>query len=243
MMKRRFLFLLLMLATMSATLSAYDFEVDAIYYKINKDSVSVSVTSKNSSNSGAYIGHVSVPAEVIYNDMVYPVTRIDGSAFEKCSAMTDIDLPNTIKEIGGQAFQGCSALTHIDIPDSVTFIGGQAFQGCRSLTEIFIPASVQTIESQTFKYCYGLTSIVVDENNILRIFRHQAGDHLRCCFRRAHNGRIFAGGPGRRSYFGESQPVQADHPHGRVHIQSPPHRVHKPVISIYRSGSGQDHCC
>ena len=165
-MKKRFLLTLLMIALSVTGLSAYDFEVDAIYYKINKDSVSVSVTSKNSSNSGAYIGHVSVPAEVIYNDMVYPVTRIDGSAFEKCSAMTDIDLPNTIKEIGGQAFQGCSALTHIDIPDSVTFIGGQAFQGCRSLTEIFIPASVQTIESQTFKYCYGLTSIVVDENNI-----------------------------------------------------------------------------
>lgn len=165
MMKRRFLFLLLMLATMSATMSAYDFEVDGIYYKINKDSVSVSVTSKNSSNSGAYIGHVSVPAEVIYNDMVYPVTMIGGSAFNKCSAMTGIDLPNTIKEIGQLSFMGCSALSHINIPDSVTFIGSQAFQNCRSLTELYIPASVQNIEYEAFSDCYGLTSIVVDENN------------------------------------------------------------------------------
>ena len=164
-MKRRFLFLLLMLATMSATMSAYDFEVDGIYYKINKDSVSVSVTNKNSSNSGAYIGHVSVPAEVIYNNMIYPVTMIDGSAFEKCSAMTGIDLPNTIKEIGRYSFMGCSALSHIDIPDSVTFIGTRAFQGCRSLTELYIPASVQNIEYEAFIHCYGITSIVVDENN------------------------------------------------------------------------------
>ena len=153
MMKRRFLFLLLMLATMSATMSAYDFEVDGIYYKINKDSVSVSVTSKNSSNSGAYIGHVSVPAEVIYNDMVYPVTMIGGSAFNKCSAMTGIDLPNTIKEIGRLSFMGCSALSQINIPDSVTFIGSQAFQNCRSLTELYIPASVQNIESEAFSDC------------------------------------------------------------------------------------------
>ena len=162
---KKTLLLLLMLAMMPAMMSAYDFEVDGIYYKINRDSVSVSVTNKNSSNSGAYIGHVSVPAEVIYNDMVYPVTMIGGYAFNKCSALTGIDLPNTIKEISRFSFMGCTALSHINIPDSVTFIGGQAFQSCRSLTELFIPASVQNIETMAFSYCYGLTSIVVDENN------------------------------------------------------------------------------
>lgn len=165
-MKKVILSLMAVLAALvPSTISAYDFEVDGIYYKINRDSVSVSVTNKNSSNSGAYIGHVSVPAEVIYDDMVYPVTMIGGYAFNKCSALTSIDLPNTIKEISRFSFMGCTALSHINIPDSVTFIGGQAFQSCRSLTELFIPASVQNIETQAFSYCYGLTSIVVDENN------------------------------------------------------------------------------
>ena len=157
----------MLMAAATATMSAYNFVVDGIYYNINADTTSVSVTYKGSSSTGnTYSGQVTIPAEVSYNGMTYTVTSIGGDAFNKCTGLTRVDLPNTISSIGRNAFHGCTALNHINIPNSVTFIGGDAFMSCSSLTELFIPASVETIESMSFSYCYGLTSIVVDENNL-----------------------------------------------------------------------------
>ena len=145
-MIRKILLMLMLMAAATATMSAYNFVVDGIYYNINADSTSVSVTYKGSSSTGnTYSGQVTIPAEVSYNGMTYAVTSIGGNAFKKCTGLTCVDLPNTISSIGRYAFHGCTALNHINIPNSVTFIGGQAFMSCSSLTELFIPASVETI--------------------------------------------------------------------------------------------------
>lgn len=50
-----------------------------------------------------------------------------------------LKIPNTldgktVTSIGGYAFYDCSALTSIELPDSVTSIGDEAFEGCINLT-------------------------------------------------------------------------------------------------------------
>lgn len=70
-----------------------------------------------------------------------------------------------VKKIGAYAFDQCSNLTSIVIPDSVTSIGEHAFNECSGLAEITIPTNVTLIESNAFDYCSGLTSIVVEEGN------------------------------------------------------------------------------
>ena len=47
-----------------------------------------------------------------------------------------ITFNDVVTYIGNKAFQGCSGLTSIDIPNSVTSIGDSAFQGCSGLTSI-----------------------------------------------------------------------------------------------------------
>jgi len=153
-------------ALVPSTMSAYDFEVDGIYYKLESDGViindgnEVTVTYETTSYN-SYTGDVIIPAEVTYNGTTYSVTEIGNQAFCKCSGLTSVTIPNTVTYIGFEAFDGCSGLTHITIPNSVKTISVMAFRGCTGLTYFDIPNSVETIGSDAFYGCTGLTSIYI----------------------------------------------------------------------------------
>ena len=90
-------------------------------------------------------------------------SEIPGLAFEGCSDLVSVDIPNSITSIGGSAFLSCESLTSINIPEGVTFIGSFAFCGCSSLTSITIPEGVTKIGWNTFGFCSSLTSVVLPE--------------------------------------------------------------------------------
>jgi hypothetical protein len=56
-----------------------------------------------------------------------------------------------VTSIGVSAFEGCTGLTSITIPDSVTHIGKSAFVNT-GLTSITIPASVISIGDDSYSY-------------------------------------------------------------------------------------------
>lgn len=70
-------------------------------------------------------------------------------------------------EIESEAFNNCTELTSIVIPNSVTTIGAHAFRGCISLKSITIPESVTTIGFCVFDGCTSLESVVVAEGNTM----------------------------------------------------------------------------
>ena len=61
------------------------------------------------------------------------VTAIRWIAFENCTSLTSITIPDSVTDIGSSAFCNCTSLTSIIIPDSVTYIGRAAFENCTSL--------------------------------------------------------------------------------------------------------------
>ena len=89
------------------------------------------------------------------------MTSIGYFAFEGCSGLTSISIPNSVTSIGSYAFRGCSGLTSITIPSSVTSIVNSVFEGCSGLTSITIPNSVTSIGYSAFEGCSGLTSVTI----------------------------------------------------------------------------------
>ena len=142
----------------SISASAYDVEVDGIYYNLIPNAKIAKVTQNG---YGSYSGAVFIPEKITVKDVVYNVTSIGVDAFSDCKGLTSITIPNSVTNIGDGAFSGCSGLTSVTIPNSVTRIGASAFGGCSGLTSITIPNSVTSIGSGAFINCTGLTSITI----------------------------------------------------------------------------------
>ncbi len=69
------------------------------------------------------------------------VSKILDGAFEYCTSLTSVTIPDSVTSIGYNAFFCCTALKSVTIPDSVTSIGADAFSGCTSIKEATIPVS------------------------------------------------------------------------------------------------------
>ena len=113
---------------------------------------------------GSYSGTVVIPEEVTYMNRTRKVTSIGEAAFEYCSSLTSVTIPNSVTSIGNWAFFQCYKLTSVTIPNSVTSIGMVAFCYCTSLTLVNIPNSVTSIGAQAFKGCSSLTSVTIGDS-------------------------------------------------------------------------------
>ena len=106
-------------------------------------------------------GNLVIPSSVTYNGDTYSVTIIGFEAFNECTGLTSVSIPNSVTFIGGYAFNGCTGLTSVSIPNSVTTIEYNTFEGCTGLTSVTIPNSVTSIGGATFNNCSGLTSVTI----------------------------------------------------------------------------------
>ncbi|MDE5868002.1 MAG: leucine-rich repeat domain-containing protein, partial [Anaeroplasmataceae bacterium] len=57
------------------------------------------------------------------------------------------------------AFEGCTSLTGVILPQSLTYLGDRDFVSCKSLTEITIPENVTTILWYSFASCTGIKKV------------------------------------------------------------------------------------
>ena len=91
------------------------------------------------------------------------MTEIGDYAFDGCSSLAEMVVPETVTIIGGNAFEDCSNLKCINVPHAVPRLW-KTFCGCKSLKSIFIPESVEDIYNPVV-HCSSLESIVVAEGN------------------------------------------------------------------------------
>lgn len=104
-------------------------------------------TSQNSITITGYQGpggSVIVPAQI--NGL--PVTEIGTAAFFGNTNLTQITLPDGIRDIENFAFHGCSNLKEVDLGQTLKKLDYGLFAGCVSLKELSIPDSVQYVSEQ-----------------------------------------------------------------------------------------------
>ena len=142
--------------------SAYDFEVDGIYYTfLSKEDKTVEVT-RPSYSRNEYYGSIVIPESVTFDGVTYSVTSIGGSAFYGCPDLTSIEIPNSVTSIGENAFYNCTGLTSIEIPEGVIIINSGAFMNCTALTSVTIPKSLKVMHG-AFPDCYNITTVNISD--------------------------------------------------------------------------------
>lgn len=92
--------------------SAYDLEVDGLYYNI------ISVpdnTCALTHGDNAYSGVITIPNSILVNGRYMDVIRIDKHTFIRGDSISELTIPNTITEIGDAAFNSNSYIGKLSI--------------------------------------------------------------------------------------------------------------------------------
>ena len=86
------------------------------------------------------------------------ITEIDDYAFEGCTALATVVLPDTLVKIGELAFAQ-SGITTITVPATVTERGLAAFYGCEALRTAVLPNGITALPNQLFMGCKVLDNV------------------------------------------------------------------------------------
>jgi hypothetical protein len=108
---------------------------------------------------------IKAPSTSITSIDLSDVKLIAGNAFQSCSSLTSITIPDSVISIGENAFLNCSSLNNVIIPKNVVRIGGGAFRGCSAFTSVVVPETVLELGEGVFGDCENVTSIEVADTN------------------------------------------------------------------------------
>ncbi len=101
----------------------------------------------------SFFNHTSITS---FDELKYFVglTTIGDVAFNGCSALTKVTIPEGVTTIGSSAFAFCSALSEVSMPSTLRTIGNSAFDNT-GLADVTIPEGVTSIENSAFEELTG----------------------------------------------------------------------------------------
>ena len=92
------------------------------------------------------------------------IKEIKNNAFTGCDNIESVVIPNSVTSIGDLAFSNCDSIKSIVIPDSVTYLGNGAFSYCSNLRDVTLSKGLTAINQKAFIGCVRIWDIVIPDN-------------------------------------------------------------------------------
>lgn len=84
---------------------------------------------------------------------------INQDAFNECTAIVNLTLPDGVRQIEDRAFWGCTGLKHITLPENLDTLKQHVFQNCSSLTKVAFPKQFKVLGNNAFAGCTALSEV------------------------------------------------------------------------------------
>ncbi|NCC61861.1 MAG: leucine-rich repeat domain-containing protein [Verrucomicrobiae bacterium] len=144
-------------------INSYYFSQDGLRYRIltkNTDDKTgtVSIIGYQKDRIG---NALEIPSTVSAGGVTYSVTTIGEKAFESCTNLASLTIPDNVTHIEWWAFENNTGLTNLIIGRSVTSIGGCGFGSCENLKSIEVDKENQSFANvDGVLYCKDMTLLV-----------------------------------------------------------------------------------
>lgn len=129
--------------------------VEHLSYSIDEDGVNILGLSNE------FVGTELI---IPYTIEEKPVVRINYKAFEDCTELEKVVMPNTINKIDGDTFIRCTNLKTVVLSENLTTIPLNMFFECSNLTDVYIPNGIEYIATKAFFRCNSLTDVELPES-------------------------------------------------------------------------------
>ena len=94
------------------------------------------------------------------------ITRIGAYAFANHALLTEIIIPDTVKEISTNAFMNCPLLYTVQLPANLETIQPSAFYDCVRLDNVIFPTTLKFIGAEAFYNCKALSSVRLENTRV-----------------------------------------------------------------------------
>ena len=110
--------------------------------------------------AGAFNGCTALKTITLPESLV----AIEGDLFTGCTSLETVILGGRWTEVPANFFKGMTSIKTVVLPETIVTIGANAFDGCTNLTSVNLPGTIEKIGEAAFRGCTSISSVTIGMN-------------------------------------------------------------------------------